>query len=58
MDQSWLGVAVGTSALVIAAIAVFAHYRRERRRAEFLRKLDRSKRAAHTDSSGNPNNMH
>ena len=40
MDQSWLGMVVGTIVLVIAAIGVAAHYRRERRRARLLRKLD------------------
>lgn len=40
MNQFWLGTAVGVIVLVIAAIAVAAHYRRERRRADFLRNLD------------------
>ncbi|CAG9252256.1 conserved hypothetical protein [Paraburkholderia unamae] len=40
MDQSWLGMGVGAIVLVIAAIGVAAHYRRERRRAELLRHLD------------------
>ncbi|MFT0174646.1 hypothetical protein ACLKMY_37855 [Paraburkholderia mimosarum] len=32
-----MGIVVGTFVLVIAAIAVAGHYRRERRRAELLR---------------------
>jgi hypothetical protein len=40
VDQSWPGMAVGTIVLVIAAAAVIAHYRRERRRADLLRNLD------------------
>lgn len=40
VDQSWLGVAAGTIVLVIAAVGVTAHYRRERRRAELMRNLD------------------
>lgn len=40
MDQSWLVIAVGTIVLVIAALGVAAHYRREQRRADLLRNLD------------------
>ena len=40
VDQSWLGMAAGTIVLVIAAVSVTAHYRRERRRADLLRNLD------------------
>lgn len=40
VDQSWLGMVAGTIVLVIAAMSVTAHYRRERRRAELLRNLD------------------
>jgi hypothetical protein len=41
MGESWLGIVIGTFVLVIAATAVIAHYRREHRRAELLRNLDR-----------------
>jgi hypothetical protein len=40
MGESWLGVVIGMFVLVIAATGVFAHYRREYRRAELLRNLD------------------
>ncbi len=40
MEQSWLGMSVGTVVLFIATIGVVAHYRRERRRADLLRNLD------------------
>jgi hypothetical protein len=40
MDQSWLGMAVGTIVLAIGAAGMIAHYRREQRRAELLRNLD------------------
>lgn len=40
MDPSWLVMVVGTIVLVIAAVGVAAHYRREWRRANLLRKLD------------------
>lgn len=40
MDETWVGMAVGTLVLVIAAVGVAAHYRRERRRAEVLRRFD------------------
>ncbi|WP_171910399.1 hypothetical protein [Paraburkholderia fungorum] len=40
MEQTWIGIVVGTTVLVIAATAVTAHYRREKRRAELLRNLD------------------
>ncbi|SDR47916.1 hypothetical protein SAMN05443245_6109 [Paraburkholderia fungorum] len=40
MEQTWMGIAVGTIVLVIAAAGVAAHYRRERRRADLLRNLD------------------
>ncbi|POR51718.1 hypothetical protein B0G62_106252 [Paraburkholderia eburnea] len=40
MEQSWLGMSVGTIVLFIAAVGVVAHYRRERRRADLLRNLD------------------
>ncbi|MFL9898047.1 hypothetical protein PQR71_07740 [Paraburkholderia fungorum] len=40
MGDSWLGIVIGTFVLLIAATAVTAHYRRERRRAELLKNLD------------------
>ena len=40
LDQYGMGISVGTIVLVIAAIAVAVHYRRERRRASLLRNLD------------------
>lgn len=40
MGESLVGIVVGTFVLVIAAIAVVGHYRREHRRAELLRNLD------------------
>jgi hypothetical protein len=40
VEQSWLGMSVGTVVLFIATIGVVAHYRRERRRADLLRNLD------------------
>jgi hypothetical protein len=40
MVESWMGILIGTLALIIAATAVVRHYRREHRRAELLRNLD------------------
>ena len=40
MVESWMGIVVGTFALVIAAIAVIGHYRREHRREKSLKNLD------------------
>lgn len=40
MRESWLGIASSIVILVIAAIAVAGHYRRERRREQLLRNLD------------------
>ncbi|TDG06432.1 hypothetical protein E1N52_21205 [Paraburkholderia guartelaensis] len=40
MDPTWLGMAAGTIALVIAVAGVTAHYLNERRRADFLRNFD------------------
>ncbi|MEM5315149.1 hypothetical protein [Paraburkholderia sp. JHI869] len=39
MDALEWGTAIGVMVLVIAAMAVVAHYRRERRRANLLRNL-------------------
>ncbi|WP_395068668.1 hypothetical protein [Paraburkholderia silvatlantica] len=40
MDALQWGTAIGVMVLVIAATAVIAHYRRERRRASLLRNLN------------------
>ncbi|SDE17817.1 hypothetical protein [Paraburkholderia lycopersici] len=40
MDMLQLGTAAGVMVLIVAAMAVIAHYRRERRRANLLRNLD------------------
>ncbi|MGF6970692.1 hypothetical protein OKW43_007787 [Paraburkholderia sp. WC7.3g] len=40
MDEGWVGMVMGSAALVIAAIFVVGHYRREHRRAQLLRRLD------------------
>jgi hypothetical protein len=40
VNASWLGMVVGTIVLIIAAVGVAAHYRRERHRANLLRNLD------------------
>ncbi|CDY79124.1 hypothetical protein BGLT_01818 [Caballeronia glathei] len=40
MSETWVGMAVGASALVIALPLVLAHYRRERRRTQLLSHLD------------------
>ncbi|BCZ84863.1 hypothetical protein PTKU64_85380 [Paraburkholderia terrae] len=40
MSASWIGIVIGTFALVIAAIGVAGHYRREHRREQLLRNLD------------------
>ncbi|WP_274608270.1 hypothetical protein [Paraburkholderia sp. PGU19] len=40
MSASWIGIVIGTFALVIAAIGVTGHYRREHRREQLLRSLD------------------
>jgi hypothetical protein len=40
MGESWMGIVIGSLVLVIAAIAMVGHYRREHRRAELLRNLD------------------
>lgn len=40
VQESLLGMSVGTVVLLIAACGVIAHYRRERRRADLLRNLD------------------
>ncbi|WP_167337702.1 hypothetical protein [Paraburkholderia heleia] len=39
MDALQWGTAIGLMVLVVAATAVIAHYRRERRRANLLRNL-------------------
>ncbi|NPT61275.1 hypothetical protein GNZ13_43780 [Paraburkholderia sp. 5N] len=41
MNLKWIGIAIGTSAMAIAAVAVLDHYRCERYRANLLRNLDR-----------------
>jgi hypothetical protein len=40
MSTSWWGIAGGSAALVIAALNVAIHYRREYRRQQLLRNLD------------------
>jgi hypothetical protein len=40
MGESWIGIVIGTFVLVIAAIAVVGHYRREHRRTQLLKNLD------------------
>jgi hypothetical protein len=40
VDVFQAGTAFGAVVLAIAAIAVVAHYRRERRRADLMRNLD------------------
>lgn len=40
MSASWIGIVVGTLVLVIAAIGVAGHYRREHRREQLLKNLD------------------
>lgn len=41
MNLEWVGIAVGTTSMTIAAIAVVGHYVRERHRASVLHNLDR-----------------
>lgn len=45
MDQSWLGMVVGTIVLVIAAASVVAHYRRGKRHHVFFTVLPDDARA-------------
>ncbi|MFL9912758.1 hypothetical protein [Paraburkholderia sp. RL17-337-BIB-A] len=40
MAESWMGVMAGAFVMVIAAIGVIGHYRREQRRAQLLKHLD------------------
>lgn len=40
MNETWIGVALGGSVLLIALLSVVQHYRRERLRAELLKNLD------------------
>ena len=40
VSTSWIGIVVGTFVLVVAAIGVAGHYRREHRREQLLRNLD------------------
>ncbi|CAN0625916.1 conserved protein of unknown function [Burkholderia multivorans] len=40
VGASSVGIVVGILVMAIAAVAMIAHYRRERRRAELLRNLD------------------
>ncbi|RAR54623.1 hypothetical protein C7401_124120 [Paraburkholderia unamae] len=40
MDALQLGTALGVVVLAVAAVAVIAHYRRERRRATLMRNLN------------------
>jgi len=45
MSETWMGLVIGCSALVIALPAVMGHYRRERHRARLLRHLDPGSRS-------------
>jgi hypothetical protein len=40
MNETWIGVALGGSVLLIALLSMVQHYRRERLRAELLKNLD------------------
>ncbi|PMS29450.1 hypothetical protein C0Z16_17855 [Paraburkholderia rhynchosiae] len=40
MSDSWIGIVMGSSVLVIASMLVAGHYRREQRRRQLLRNLD------------------
>lgn len=40
MTGSWVGVVVGACVLVIAAVLVIGHYRREHLRERLLRQMD------------------
>ena len=40
MSETWLGLAISGVAMLIAMPLVASHYRRERRRAQLLQKLD------------------
>jgi hypothetical protein len=40
MNETWVGLVIGCSALAIALPLVMGHYRRERHRARLLRHLD------------------
>jgi hypothetical protein len=40
MDESWLSTVFGSVVLIVAAMFVVVHYRREHRRAHLLRRLD------------------
>lgn len=44
MDGSRVSVVMGLAVLLIAFISVISHYRREQRRAQMLRLLDRAHR--------------
>ncbi|CAE6825683.1 hypothetical protein [Paraburkholderia domus] len=40
MDESWVTMMMGSAVLLIAALFVAGHYRREHRRAQVLQRLD------------------
>jgi hypothetical protein len=40
MDETWMGIVVGSFALLIAVFSVAQHYRREHMRSRLLRHLD------------------
>jgi hypothetical protein len=40
MIERWMGLTIGTTALLIAIPLVISHYRRERRRGQLLRNLN------------------
>lgn len=40
MSDSWVGIVMGSSVLVIASMFVAGHYRREHRWRQLLRNLD------------------
>ncbi|BFG80050.1 hypothetical protein PTKU46_80840 [Paraburkholderia terrae] len=44
MDENWVSMVMGSAVLVLAAIFVAGHYRREHRRAQLLRQLDHAHR--------------
>ncbi|SMG52641.1 hypothetical protein [Paraburkholderia susongensis] len=43
MDEIWITMVMGSAVLLIAAIFVAGHYRREHRRARLLRQLDHAR---------------
>lgn len=40
MNDSWVGIVMGSFVLVVASMLVAGHYRREHRRRQLLRNLD------------------